>query len=132
MNPRGGLLWANGFASISNDTVHFTVSGLTNPNPALTILLQGTAVIWGGMGAPFGDGLRCLSGATMQLYKRNLLCGNREYGFTVPGDLQVSVAGFLSGPGTMYYQVRYRNPIPTFCTPAPFNFTNAYRIVWVP
>jgi hypothetical protein len=132
MNPLGGILWANGFASISNDTVHFTVSGLTNPNPALTILVQGTGTIAGGMGAQFGDGLRCLSGATKRLYKRNLLCGNREYGFTVPGDLQVSVAGLLSGPGPMNYQVWYRNGNPTFCTSSTLNFTNAYRIVWTP
>jgi hypothetical protein len=130
-NSLGGLLWANGFASISNDTVHFTVSGLTNPNPALTILVQGTGVVNGGNGAAFGDGLRCLSGSTKRLYKRNLLCGNREYGATVPGDLPVSVAGTLGGPGPMNYQVWYRNG-GTFCTASTLNFTNAYRIVWTP
>jgi hypothetical protein len=130
-NPLGGLLWANGYASISNDTVHFTVSGLTSPNQALTILVQGTGMINNGAGAQFGDGLKCLNGQMKRLYKRNLLCGNREYGYSVPGDLQVSVAGNLGGPGPMNYQVWYRNG-GNFCTASTLNFTNAYRIVWIP
>ncbi|MCY2958807.1 MAG: hypothetical protein NTY35_01480 [Planctomycetota bacterium] len=129
VNPVGGLLWANGFASISNDSVHFTVSGL--PGSVTALLYQGTGVVNAGNGAVFGDGLRCVQQNVIRLYKQPTLCGNREFGKNVPGDLPVAVAGGVTTPGVRNYQVWYRNAA-TFCTPSTWNLTNGYRIAWAP
>ncbi len=127
-NGFGGLLWSNGNPSIANDTVHMTVSGV-NLN-ATMLLYQGTIPL---VGVPFGDGLRCVAGNTRRLKIQPALCGNREFGYGVPGDAPISVSGGLGGPGTVYYQVRYRDANPTFCSvPALFNWTNGYQLTWVP
>jgi hypothetical protein len=43
------------------------------------------------------------------------------------------VQGNLMIPGTVFYQVQYRDSNPTYCNPAAlFNFTNGYRLVWAP
>ena len=127
VNPIGGLLWANGFASISNDTVHFTTSGL--PGATTALLFQGTGVVAGGNGAVFGDGLRCVQQNVIRLYKRTALCGNREFGKDVPGDQLVSVVGGVTTPGVRNYQVWYRNAA-VFCSASTFNLTNGIFIVW--
>lgn len=127
-NALGALLWANGTASIANDTVHFTSSG-TPPN-AQGLLFQGTVPL---AGVVFGDGLRCVAGAIQRLMVRNALCGNREYGYGVFGDQRISVAGGIGAPVVMHYQVRYRDANPTFCSPpATWNWTNGYTIAWTP
>jgi len=124
----GAILWSNGNPSLSNDTVHMAVSGMTAN--ATTLLYQGTLAL---VGVPFGDGLRCVSGNTRRLYQRTALCGNREYGNGVPFDAPLSVQGNLVIPGTVHYQVQYRDSSPTFCSvPALFNFSNGYRLVWGP
>ncbi|MCY2961896.1 MAG: hypothetical protein NTY35_17200 [Planctomycetota bacterium] len=105
------LLWSNGTPSLSNDMVHMSVSGL--PNNASTLLFQGTLPL---IGTPFGDGLRCVAGNTLRLYQRGALCGNREYGYGVPGDALISVQGNLVISGNVYDQVRYRDANPTYCS----------------
>ncbi len=127
-HSEGGLLWSNGNPSLSNDTVHMTVSGL--PNNSSMLLYQGTLPLFG---TPFGDGLRCVGGNVLRLYQRSALCGNREFGFGVPNDALLSVQGNLGIPGNVYYQVRYRDGSPTYCSvPDLFNWTNAYRLAWTP
>ena len=128
-NSLGGLLWANGTASISNDTVLLTCSGL--PSGTTCKFLQGTVPAAGGFGIVFGDGLRCAAGSVIRMGTRVCLCGNREFGHNIPGDPQVHIAGGISSPGTYYYQVWYRNAA-VFCTPAVFNTTNGYSITWTP
>lgn len=129
VNPAGGLLWANGQASIANDQVHFTTSGL--PGNTTALLFQGTGVVNAGNGSVFGDGLRCVQQSVIRLYKRTTLCGNREFGRGVPGDLPVAAAGGVTTPGVRNYQVWYRNAA-AFCTASTWNLTNAYRISWAP
>ena len=127
-NGLGAVLWASGTPSISFDSVRFSVSGM--PNTATALLYQGTTPL---VGIPFGDGLRCVGGNQIRLYIRLALCGNREFGYGVPGDLPLSVRGSITTPQTRYYQVWYRDPSLTFCSaPATFNLTNAYTITWVP
>lgn len=124
----GAILWSNGTPSLSNDTVHMAVSGATNN--ATVLLFQGTL---GLAGVPFGDGLRCVGGNTRRLYQRTALCGNREFGHGVPLDARLSVQGSLMIPGTVHYQVQYRDANPTFCSaPDLFNFSNGYRLTWTP
>jgi hypothetical protein len=128
-NQDGGIMWANGFPSISNDTVHFTASGL--PPTVASLLIQGQNTIAGGNGTVFGDGLRCVQTNVIRMYQRPTLCGNRSFGRDVPGDAPISVVGGVSTPGVRYYQVWYRNAT-AFCTPSTFNLTNAYQITWTP
>lgn len=127
VNGLGALLWATGIASISNDTVHFTASGMLNTSTV--ILIQGTVQTGGVLAA---DGVRCVGGNLRRLYVRSALCGNREFGFGVPGDLPVSVAGSVGGPGTRYYQAQYRDPNVSYCTTGLANWTNAHALTWVP
>jgi hypothetical protein len=129
VNADGGLLWGNGNASISNDTVHLTTSGL--PPNTTAMIYQGTAPVAGGLGTVFGDGLRCAGGSVIRMLQRTTLCGNREFGKDVPGDPLISVSGGVTTPGSRIYQVWYRNAA-AYCTIDVFNFTNAYRIAWAP
>ena len=126
-HAEGALLWAHGNPSISFDTLQFTVSGIGST--VTNILMQGTAT---NPGVPFGDGLRCVGGTLRRLYTRSALCGNRSYGWQVPGDAPISVVGGITIPQTAFYQVWYRDPNPTFCTPAVFNMSSGYVINWVP
>jgi hypothetical protein len=127
VNSLGALLWANGLASISNDTVHFTASGMLGT--ATVILVQGTAQSSGVLAA---DGVRCIGGSLRRLYVRSSLCGSREFGYGVPGDQLVSVRGLITSPGTFYYQAQYRDPTTGYCTAAVANWTSAVALVWVP
>jgi len=129
VNPDGALLWANGFASISNDTMQLTASGM--PGSTNAMLFQGTGTVNAGLGAVFGDGLRCAGGSVVRLLLRNANCGNRSWGYAVPGDPTISVAGGVTTPGVRVYQAWYRNAA-AFCTPNVFNVSNGYRVAWGP
>jgi hypothetical protein len=126
-NAAGAVLWSNGFASVSNDSVVLHASGMT-PTPPLQFF-QGTAPIPGGL--PFVDGLFCVGGAITRFPVKFALNGNCSFGYGIPGDPLVSVAGGALPAQTLYYQVIYRD-VPVFCTPATQNFTNGYKITWTP
>ncbi len=125
VNPAGAHLWAHGTPSLAADTVIMYASGM--PSSASCLLFQGTLSL--GPGVVFGDGLRCVAGSVIRLGIRPALCGNRDWGFSVPGDPLLSVAGAVGVPGTRYYQVWYRNAA-AFCTPSTFNLTNGVRVTW--
>jgi hypothetical protein len=126
-NAAGAVLWGNGFASVSNDTVVLHASGMT-PTPPLQFF-QGTAPIPGGL--PFRDGLLCVGGAITRFPIKFALNGNCSFGFGIPGDPLLSVAGGAVPAQTIYYQVIYRDTL-AFCTPATQNFTNGYQLTWTP
>lgn len=126
-NAAGAVLWSNGNPSVSNDTVVLHASGMT-PTPPLQFF-QGTAPILGGL--PFRDGLLCLGGFLTRFPVKFALNGNCSFGFGIPGDPLVSVAGSAAPSQTIYYQVIYRDTL-AFCTPATQNFTNGYQITWTP
>ncbi len=125
-NPLGAKCWANGTPSISGDTL--LVSGSGMPFSSTTTLVQGTSA---SAPAPFGDGLRCVSGTQRRLYTRNCYAGNIQYGAGVPGMATISATGGVVAPGTRYCQLYYRNT-PVFCTSATTNTTNALAVTWVP
>ncbi len=126
-NAAGAVLWSNGIPSVSNDTVVLHASGMT-PTPPLQFF-QGTAPIAGGL--PFRDGLLCVSGAILRFPVKFALNGNCSFGYGIPGDPLVSVAGLCAPSTTYYYQAIYRDTL-AFCTPALQNFTNGYKITWTP
>ncbi len=122
----GGRIVAGGSASISNDSVVLTGSGMPNSS---ALYFQGTSQLAGGLGAAFGDGLRCAGGSIIRLGTKNNMSGTSTY--PAGGDLAVSVRGLVTSPGSRTYQCWYRNAA-AFCTASTFNLTNGLEIVWAP
>jgi hypothetical protein len=121
----GGLLTGAGKASVGGDTVVLTASGL--PPTTTALFFQGAAQT--PFGAVFGDGLLCTAGPVIRLGAKAAVAGVATW----PGAPPISVGGGLPpAGGTRFYQCWYRNNAALFCTPARFNLTNAYSIVWTP
>jgi len=120
----GAALVATGTASIGSDTVVLRGSGMPNSS---ALYFQGTMQQNNGVGALFGDGLRCASGTINRLGTTFNTMGASEY----PTGTQMSVhlKGGIVAPGTRMYQVWYRNPA-AFCTPSTFNLSNGWQIIW--
>jgi hypothetical protein len=124
----GAHLTAVGTANVSADTAQ--LQAISMPNGAACLFFQGTTSgANGGLGAVFGDGLRCTGGSTIRL-------GFATTALTAAvlpsGGPSLSVLGNIpAGGGVRYYQVWYRNSA-AFCTSSPFNLTNGTRIVWLP
>jgi len=123
----GGRLLATGTARVTSDSLVLRGSQLPNSS---ALYFQGTSQVGGGLGASFGDGLRCVGGATIRLGTKTSVSNAS----IVPGagDPSISVRGAIppSG-GTRYYQVLYRN-VAVFCQPESFNLTNGLSITWIP
>jgi hypothetical protein len=118
-------LRASGAASLSNDTL--ILEGRSMPNSS-ALYFQGTTQVNGGLGAVFGDGLRCAGGTVTRLGTVTNVVSSSTYPSS--GDLPVSVKGGITVPGSVRrYQVWYRNAA-TFCTASTFNLTNGYVITW--
>ncbi len=124
VNPSGALLAASGNSALSNDTVVLAGSGMPDA-PAL--YFQGSSQQNGGLGALFGDGLRCAGGTVVRLGPKVNSGGASQY--PGAGDASVSVRGMIGAPGTRTYQVWYRNAA-DFCTAATFNLSNGVEIAW--
>jgi hypothetical protein len=122
----GGRLRTSGIARITDDT--FSLNGTRMPNSS-ALYFQGTAQPAAGLGAVFGDGLRCVSGAVVRLGTQTNVNGASMY--PEPGDTAVSVASALTAGATRYYQVWFRNAA-SFCTGDTFNLTNGASVVWAP
>ncbi len=122
----GGKLVATGTASIANDT--FVLLGSQMPNSS-ALYFQGTALVGGGAGAVFGDGLRCAAGSVLRLGTTTNVAGNSSY--PSGGALAISIKGMVTSPGARHYQCWYRNADPVFCTPSTFNLTNAVSVGWI-
>jgi Tol biopolymer transport system component len=120
----GGKIYGNGIADATADS--FVLVGDHMPNgPAL--FFQGTARVQGGLGTPFGDGLRCVGGTSVRLaIKTNV---NTSSMYPEPGDPQISQVGGLTPGDVRMYQVWFRNSW-SFCTSDTFNLTNAIQVVW--
>lgn len=126
----GARLEARGNPSVSVDSVTLRASGILPT--AIGLIFQGTGQQAGGLGGTFGDGLLCVNQNVLRLGIRNASGGSVAFGYSVPGDVRIAVAGQVPAAGaTRYYQHWYRDPAP-FCTAGTFNLTNAVRIDWVP
>lgn len=122
--PQGGQLMSTGIASLSGDTWVLHGSGMPN---STALYFQGTAQENGGNGSVFGDGVRCVAGTIVRLGAKTNVAGASQY--PEPGNLSISVKGFVMAPGVRYYQVWYRNSA-VFCTPATYNLTNGWQVFW--
>jgi Tol biopolymer transport system component len=123
----GVFLQTLGQASVAVDTLTLVASSV--PPNAPVMFLQGLGFSAGGF--PFGDGLRCVSGATTRLALRFASSGTLMYGF-IGTDPLLSVQGAVAlGGDWRYYQAWYRSP-QAFCTSATFNLSNGASVLWSP
>jgi hypothetical protein len=130
MNATGAMLLAEGQAHLSSDTVTLRASAMT-PSASL-LFFQGTGKVAGGLGASFGDGLRCANGSVVRMAVRHATAGSASFGHGIAGDPSVSAAGHLPATWTTRnYQVWYRDA-QSFCTSATYNLTNGVSIRWAP
>ncbi len=126
INPNGANLTATGSPSVANDTIVLAGSGMLN---SAVLYFQGTTQIAGGLGAAFGDGLRCVGGSVIRLVVKTNVGGASI--FPGAGDPSVSVKGAISPGDVRNYQCWYRNA-GAFCTPSTFNLTNGLQLTWQP
>ncbi len=131
----GATLSAIGGTYISSDSLEFHVNG--TPPSALSILLQGTAVI--PTGAVYGQGVRCVGGTITRLGTKHASGGSMTIPDFEAGDPQVTVVSAAKGdlihPGdSRYYLVSYRDPVVLGGCPASstFNCTQTGMVTWSP
>jgi hypothetical protein len=127
LSTNGALLDAVGVASVASDTLRLVGSSMPNSS---ALYFQGSAQVGaGGVGAAFGDGLRCAGGTVVRLKTVQNASGKSQY--PEAGDPSVSVRGMVAAGDLRAYQVWYRNAA-SFCTTATFNLTNGLSIAWTP
>ncbi|MCY2960277.1 MAG: hypothetical protein NTY35_08925 [Planctomycetota bacterium] len=122
----GAKLVAAGAASLAADTL--VLRGTRMPNSS-ALYFQGTTALAGGLGAVFGDGLRCAGGSVQRLGTQTNAAGASQ--FPEGLDPSISVRGAVTVPATRTYQVWYRNAA-AFCQPETFNLTNGVSLTWTP
>ncbi|MBK7875492.1 MAG: immune inhibitor A [Planctomycetes bacterium] len=121
------LLEGNGSPTLANDTLVLHVSALP-PNAGSILLesLDGTSV------TPFGDGFLCLTGALRRVAAHTASGGASTWPGPSDPPLSTALQSAVPAAGlTVSYQVYFRD-VASFCTPATFNTTNSYRVVWMP
>ncbi len=120
----GGKLGYTGSNSIGAADLVLTGSGLTPGQPGL--YLQGLNAINGGLGNPFGDGLRCVGGGIVRLQVRTANASGLSN-----TTINVSSVGGVNPGDLRRYQLWYRDPVGP-CG-GGFNFTNGLEInTWIP
>jgi hypothetical protein len=120
----GAELTAIGHASIASDTL--VLIGDAMPATTSVLYFQGTALINGGAGSFFGDGLRCAGGTVIRLGIKTNASGSSSY--PELGDLSISLRGLVPAGVTRQYQAWYRN-LAGPCGQG-FNLTNAVSVDW--
>jgi len=124
---QGARIAATGAASVSNDTIVLSGSGMP---ASFALYFQGTLQQSAGLGAPFGDGLRCAAGAVLRLGTA-MNSGGGASSYPGAGEPRVTVKGQVpAAGGTRHYQVWYRNAA-AFCTSSTFNLSNGLELIWV-
>lgn len=121
----GGSLRTEGFASIAQDSLVLVLSDL--PPSTSVLCFQGTSASNGGLGAAFGDGLRCASGSVLRM--GIVVTSGGAARLPAVGGNSLHVTGGIAAPGTRTYQAWFRNSA-AFCTPSTFNLTNGATLTW--
>lgn len=122
----GGVLVANGTASVTADDLVFNASNLLPNQPAL--LFAGENAINGGSGTVFGDGHRCAGLNVVRLGVRvPNASGQASWG---PG--LAAQAGWMAGD-TRYFQAWYRDPNPPNGSPCgnAFNLSHGLQVDFI-
>lgn len=124
---RAARLRARGTASVASDSLLLTLEGAPESN--FVLLFQGATALNGGLGIPFGDGLRCAGGASRRLAIKAVSFGWLR--FPESGDPTVSVQGGALPGTTLHYQGWYRDAAST-CSGSFYNTSNGYSVLWQP
>jgi hypothetical protein len=125
----GARAFASG--SLSPDQLVITSSG-ERPT-AFSLFLQASSFT---LAAPYGDGLRCLTGTLKRIAAKNASSGTVSYpeGTELGIRARSAALGDVIPPGGIrYYQVVYRDASATFCPPpsgSTFNASNAIAVTW--
>jgi hypothetical protein len=98
------------------------------PNSS-ALYFQGTGQQAGGMGVPFGDGLRCASGTVFRLALLVNSAGSSQH--PSGSSPSISTQALLVPGNVRTYQVWYRSAA-AFCTPSTFNLSNGWELAWTP
>jgi hypothetical protein len=101
-----------------------TLRGAGTPANQPGLFFQGEVRTNGGLGAMFGDGLRCTGGNVVRL---EVVAPDANGDSTSSVDL--ALEGSVNGGETLYYQLWYRDPFGSPCG-AFFNTTNALEVTW--
>lgn len=120
----GATLAAFGSPSLVAASLVLRASGCVPGRPGL--FFQGTAVVNGGTGAIFGDGLRCVGGAVTRL---QLAFADANGSMESSGDL--ASIGAVSAGANVRYQLWYRDSSGSPCASA-FNLSNGLELIWGP
>jgi hypothetical protein len=123
----GGSLRASGAATLADDALVLAASFM--PAGTLALFTQGSALVSGGNGAMFGDGLLCTGGSIIRLAINPAPIGSAI--FPEAGDATVHTAGGVVAPAESVYQVWFRDAA-SFCTANTFNLTNGLSLAWRP
>jgi choice-of-anchor B domain-containing protein len=119
----GARLAASGAPSVAADT--FVLDATLLPGNVPVLFFQGTAAQNGGLGAVFGDGLRCAAGNVVRLASKTASAAAVSHPTTGEPPLSTHAGVGL----TRHYQVWYRNAA-SFCTSDTFNLSNGVSAVW--
>jgi hypothetical protein len=124
VNSAGASLAVSGSTSTLSDTAVLQAAQL--PPNATCLFFQGTTM---GVGAVFGDGLRCATGSVIRLANKTA-SPTGVVSFPQGGDPSLTTAGAVPQDGAPHtYQVWYRNAA-AFCTASTFNLSNGLFINW--
>ena len=126
VSASGANLSGSGFASLAHDSL--VLEGVGMPSSS-ALYFQGTTLVGGGLGAGFGDGLRCAGGSVIRLGTQSNASGGSQYPGV--GSTAISVKGQVGAPGTRSYQVWYRNAA-NYCTTSTSNLSNGLLVAWIP
>ncbi len=121
----GGLLLAQGRASVANDTLALNVGGL--PQNALLLVLQGTAP----SATPLHDGVLCVGGVIKRFPGIAATNGYASLNALNAGGPISMLGNVPIGGGLFHYQTWYRDNAP-FCTTSGANTSNGVSVTWTP
>ncbi|MCC7012684.1 MAG: hypothetical protein IT454_09005 [Planctomycetes bacterium] len=124
-NPSGALLSWSGEASIANDTFVLSCSGM--PASVSSLFFQTAS---SSSAVPFGDGLRCASGAALRLPIQQNVGGAASYPPVGATPIHAYYQSLQAG-AIRYYQAWYRDSA-NYCTSGTFNLSNALQVTWAP
>ncbi len=125
---KGGRLFVGGVASVTADSVVLYAYDLKSTS---ALYFQGSSQVNFGLGAAYGDGLRC-AGGTIRRLATIATQGNGTS--TCPDAAHptaISARGLVAAGQVKTYQVLFRDNT-NFCTSDRFNLTNGIQIVWGP
>ena len=118
----GSSLRGSGTNSVSAGALVLEAEGMVPSQPGL--FFQGDNAINGGLGTPFGDGMRCAGGAVIRL---EVIFGAADGTGATSIDI-ASKGGVIVGD-VKRCQLWYRDPNSTPCG-AGFNLSNGLEIPW--